>query len=308
MNSKAGIVKSTGSTLCIGVFDGVHRGHQALISRGRDIADQLGNDLVVVTFDPHPLAVVKPEIAPKMITTVSQRSKLLKDAGADQIHILNFTPEMSTLTGEQFVAQELSGRLNAAAVVVGENFTFGHRALGDTEILRELGDAYGFEVIVEPLMHDSESISSSRIRLLIETGSLAEARRLLGHPFHLAGNVEEGDKRGRDLGYPTANLRWPGSALIPAEGVYAGHVLVNSQPQPAAISVGNNPQFGGVEPRIEAFILDGTDWNLYGHEVEFEFIERMRSQMVFPTIDQYLEQMSIDVAGAHQILNGELLP
>jgi riboflavin kinase/FMN adenylyltransferase len=308
MNSQSVMNNSSRSTLCIGVFDGVHRGHQALLARGREIADRLGNDLVAVTFDPHPLAVVKPEIAPKLITSITQRSKLLKDAGADQVHILNFTSEMSTLTSEEFVAQELAGRLNAAAVVVGENFTFGHRALGNTEILRDLGGAYGFEVIIEPLMHDSESISSSRIRLLIEAGSLAEARRLLGHPFHLAGNIEEGDKRGRELGYPTANLRWPGSALIPGEGVYAGHVLIDSQPQPAAISVGSNPQFGGVEPRIEAFILDGADWNLYGHEVEFEFIERMRSQMVFPTIDQYLEQMSIDVTGAHQILNGGLLP
>jgi riboflavin kinase/FMN adenylyltransferase len=308
MNSHSGVINSSGSTLCIGVFDGVHRGHQALIGRGRDIADQLRNDLIVVTFDPHPLAVVKPEIAPKMITSISQRSTLLMDAGADQVHILNFTPEMSTLTSEQFVAQELSGQLNAAAVVIGENFTFGHRALGNTEILRQLGDAYGFAVTVEPLMHDSESISSTWIRRLIEAGSVSEAGRLLGHSFRLAGKIEEGDKRGRDLGYPTANLRWPESALIPGEGVYAGYVFVDSQPQPAAISVGSNPQFGGVEPRIEAFILDGTDWDLYGHDVEFEFIERMRSQMVFPTIDQYLEQMHLDVTGAHQILIGGLLP
>jgi riboflavin kinase / FMN adenylyltransferase len=298
----------SGSTLCIGVFDGVHRGHQALLNRGREMADQLGNKLVVVTFDPHPLSVVKPELAPKMITSIPQRIKLLRDAGADNVHVLNFTPEMSTLSSEQFTTQELVDRLNAVAVVVGENFTFGYRAKGNAQILSELGKDHGFIVSVVPLKKDSEPISSSRIRRLIESGEVSNAARLLGHPYLLAGIVVEGDARGRGLGFPTANLEWAHSLIIPGDGVYAGHVIVGENRHPAAISVGSNPQFGGVNRRIEAFILEGKDWNLYGQDLEFEFNELMRPQMVFPSIEGYLGQMTLDVDRAHQILSGGLLP
>ncbi len=296
------------TTVCIGVFDGVHRGHQALINKGRSVADQVGNQLVVVTFDPHPLAVVNPERAPRMITSVSQRIELLKAAGADDIHVLAFTNELSSLSSEQFVTQELVDRLRATSVVVGENFTFGYRAQGNVQTLAELGASYGFSVHVVPLEQDSESISSSRIRRFVEEGNLTDAVRLLGHPFRVAGQVVMGDRRGRDLGYPTANLRWPQSALIPAEGVYAGYVIVDGERHPAAISVGTNPQFAGVNQRVEAFIMEGKHWDLYGQPVEFEFTEFMRSQLVFTQIEDYLGQMKLDVAGAHRILSAGLLP
>ena len=295
MTAYPDLVLSGSPVVCIGMFDGVHRGHQALLATGREMATERKTDLVVLTFDPHPLYVLKPASAPPMITSLQQRTRLLKKFGADHIVVKPFTQEFSELSSEQFFTQVIIDELSAAAVIVGKNFTFGHRASGDVSTLRALGQESGVEVVGMDLAADREPISSSRIRRLILEGDIESATDLLGHDYALAGVVVSGDQRGRELGYPTANLNWPGESLVPADGVYAGFVHYQGQRLASAISVGSNPQFGGESRRIEAFILEGVHWELYGHDVEFEFTQYLRPQQVFDGLDLYLTQMGVDV-------------
>lgn len=304
MNAYSDSVKSSRPVACIGVFDGVHRGHQLLIREGRALADTSSRELVAITFDPHPLRIVNPDIAPEMIGTIQQRESLLTAYGVDHVHVIPFTSTLSEQTSEEFVQQTLLQELNVGSVVVGQNFTFGHRATGNVDTLRELGQKYGFTVTEVGLSGDTHPVSSSRIRSNLHAGEIAEAQALLGHPYSMAGEIVYGDQRGRQLGYPTANLKWDVSQhlLIPAEGVYAGYVHHGGVKDPAAISVGTNPQFNGIDRRIEAFILDGTNINLYGHVVEFEFAQFLRGQQVFANLDDYLAQMSIDVTVARKLV------
>lgn len=297
-------VKSMRPVACIGVFDGVHLGHQYVISQARSIADHGGNELIAITFDPHPLQVVNPDRAPEMIGTLEQRRALLIDAGVDRVHVINFSQEVSGQSSEEFVRQTLVTELNVAAVVVGANFTFGHGASGTVDTLRELGDALSFSVTEVGLSGGSSPVSSSRIRDHLRAGEIPEAQALLGHGYSMVGEVVFGDQRGRELGYPTANLKWAEhqNLLIPAEGVYAGFVQHAGGRDPAAISVGTNPQFQGVERRIEAYILDRTDFELYGQQVEFEFTKFLRAQQVFGDLDDYLTQMAIDVQTARELV------
>lgn len=301
MNPYSGPVKSESAAVCIGMFDGVHRGHQTLIAAGRAVANQHQEPLVVLTFDPHPLYVLNPRIAPPMITTLNQRSRLLKHFGADQVVTKKFTREFSELSSEKFFHDVLIGELRASAVIVGENFTFGHHASGTLDTLQSLGKPLGTRIHGVKLASDHSPISSSRIRALILNGDITSATDLLGHGFSIAGTVVEGDKRGRELGYPTANLQWPMDAVVPADGVYAGFVHHESQRHAAAISVGSNPQFKGASQRVEAFILEGDHWDLYGREVEFEFTDFLRPQQVFDELDAYLTQMKVDVAQAWEV-------
>ena len=289
---------------CIGVFDGVHIGHQHVITQGRQIAQSDSSELIAITFDPHPLRVVRPDQAPQMIGTLEQRKVLLTNSGVDRVHVLNFTPEVSEQSSEEFVEQTLVQELNVGAVVVGGNFTFGHRASGTVDTLRNLGDKYSFSVTKVDLSGGSSPVSSSRIRAHLRAGEIPQAQALLGHPFTLAGEVVYGDQRGRQLGYPTANLKWDSSQhlVIPAEGVYAGYVHHGGAKDPAAISVGTNPHFEGLEQRIEAYILDRTDCDLYGQRVEFEFTEFLRDQQVFGDLDDYLAQMVIDVKNTRELV------
>ncbi|MDO9484641.1 MAG: bifunctional riboflavin kinase/FAD synthetase [Actinomycetota bacterium] len=292
-----------GAVLCIGVFDGVHRGHQALLAEGRTLADDLGLPLVAVTFDPHPMAVVRPDAAPQNLASLAERRFLLFNAGADDVFVLKFTTEVSGWEPEEFIHRVLADTLKAKAVVVGENFRFGHRAAGSVETLREAGERYGFVVREVTMAADAEPFSSTRVRKAITEGDLAEARRVLGRNYELSGIVVHGDHRGRELGFPTANLLWLGNPAIPADGVYAGWLVTGNKRYPAAISVGTNPQFSGVERRVETYVLDRDDLDLYDREVTVVFVARLRGQMVFEGLESLVDQMHQDVVATREVLN-----
>lgn len=259
-----------------------------------------GIPLIALTFDPHPLMIVRPDAAPRMLATLRQREELLLEHGVDEVRTLTFTSELASLSPEEFATQMLVEGTYATTVVVGENFTFGHNALGSVETLIQLGDRYGFGVIPAPLFRNSSTISASRIRGLIASGEVVAASELLGRPFRLEGRIVEGDQRGRELGYPTANLSWDSQLIFPADGIYAGYLVDHDSVSqysryPAAISIGTNPQFDGAEQRIEAYVLDHSDLDLYTHQVEFEFVTFIRPQRKFSDLQQYLAQMPRDI-------------
>lgn len=290
--------------LCIGVFDGVHGGHRALMAEGRRQADEMGVPLVAVTFDPHPMSVVAAHLAPRSLSTLDHRAELLRDAGADSVDILPFDERMAAMSPEEFIAVELVGRLGAKAVVVGEDFRFGHRAAGSVATLCTEGERWGFSATGVGLVGDGERWSSTRIRSLLDEGDVAGAGRLLRRPYALDGVVVHGDHRGRELGYPTANLAWADDPVVPADGVYAGWLSVEGERLPAAISVGTNPQFDGRERRVEAYVLDREDLALYGLPIRVEFVERLRGQMTFDSLDGLLIQMAADVDRSRSLLLG----
>ena len=293
-----------GTVACIGVFDGVHKGHQALIGRARGEANRAGLPLVAVTFDPHPEAVIRPGHAPQSLATVEQRVELLGSAGADAVEVLTFDGAMAAETPEEFVQSVLVDRLMAKTVVVGENFLFGAHAAGNVSVLAELGRVHGFDVIAVPLVADNAPWSSSRIRALLADGEIDKANEMLGREYSVDGLVVHGDHRGRELGYPTANLQVVGDPVIPADGVYAGWLESDREQMPAAISVGTNPQFEGRERRIETYVIDRADLELYGCSVRVAFAGRIRGQEVFDTLDEFIAQMAGDVEQARLLLAG----
>ncbi len=290
------------SLVCIGIFDGVHLGHQALISAAKNYANESGLSLTICTFDPHPNAVVRPDQAPKLISDIAHRKKLLTQYGVDHVEVVTFTPQLANLTPMEFSQEFLKDRLGAQIVVVGENFTYGRNISGDVNTLRENGNVLGFSVRVFDLVQSDGTISSTRIRELLLQGEAGAAARLLGRNFILSGKVIQGDQRGRELGYPTANLEWDDQLLVPADGVYAGFLNVEGERHPAAISVGINPQFSGERQRVEAYVLNRSDLELYGASVDVEFVELIRSQEVFESLDGYLAQIAIDVASISELL------
>jgi riboflavin kinase/FMN adenylyltransferase len=291
--------------VCIGIFDGVHRGHQALIDTARNLADESGLGLTICTFDPHPYSVVRPNQVPKLISDITQRKQLLIDNGVDHVEVIAFTPEFASLSPIQFSQEYLKDRLNAAAVLVGRNFTYGRAVSGDVDTLTSDGNQLGFLVKIFDLVQANGTISSTRIRESILSGNVSAAADLLGRNFSLNGQVVQGDQRGRELGYPTANLEWDASLIVPADGVYAGYVNVSGERLPAAISVGTNPQFEGNSQRVEAYVLDRTDLDLYGKHIGVEFVELIRPQQVFDSLDEYLTQIALDVAAIAQLLSAE---
>lgn len=294
-----------GSVVAIGVFDGVHRGHRALLGRAREVADTLSLPLVVVTFDPHPMSVVRPGWEPRLLCTVDHRIELLLASGADHVLVVEFTPEFAALSPEEFVDRVLVGPLSARHVVVGDNFRFGRRAAGDAQSLAELGAARGFAVDDVPLVAQaSEPWSSTYVRGLIAGGDVKAAAAALGRPFRLEGPVVHGDHRGRELGYPTANLDVGHDAALPADGVYAAWLKVSGRVYPAALSVGTNPQFAGREVRVEAYAITDEDLDLYGQWAAVDLIDRIRGQAVFSSVAELTERMGRDVTEARHVLGG----
>lgn len=296
------------AVVCIGVFDGVHRGHRWLLARGRAAADRLGLPLSVLTFDPHPMRVVRPEAAPLALTSVAHRCRLLGAAGADEVRVLAFDRAASLLSPEQFVAEYLVGDLGARCVVVGENFRFGHRAAGDVAELAALGTDNGFTVAPVALHADpgGQIWSSSRIRSLILAGDLGLAGEGLDRPHRVEGCVEPGDRRGRALGFPTANVDVPHDACRPGDGVYAGWLVVDpydGAPQrlPAAISVGANRTFDAVDPRVEAYAIDRDDLDLYGRFVAVDFHSRLRPMRRYDQVSDLIAAMAADVDQARRL-------
>ena len=302
----ADIPESFGRTaVTIGKFDGVHAGHRAVIRRLKEAAEERELQSVVVTFDRHPLALLAPEKCPPALVGNDQKLDLLADTGIDAALLLSFDRELSQLSPEDFVTTILSGALKASLVLVGTDFRFGHRGAGDVAMLRELGTRHGFEVetIADVTPLDGRRVSSTWIRELLADGRVSEAARLLGHDPAVRGVVVHGAKRGRELGYPTANLSPDSDGLIPADGVYAGWLRVGSQRFPAAISVGNNPTFDGVpQKQVEAFVLD-QDIDLYDQVVEVQFVERIRGMVAFTGIEPLKVQMADDVERVRQILS-----
>ncbi|MBK1788580.1 bifunctional riboflavin kinase/FAD synthetase [Prauserella cavernicola] len=298
----------------IGVFDGVHRGHQALIRRTVEAARQRGVPSVVLTFDPHPSEVLRPGSHPAQLTTLRRKAELVEQLGVDVFAVLPFTPELSRLTADGFVHEILVDKLHAAAVIVGENFTFGHHAAGNVETLRTLGKRFGFvaqgaqlqgRTLPSDEQDDGEiTFSSTYVRSCIDAGDVSAAADALGHPHRLEGIVVRGDGRGHDLGYPTANLSAPRFAAIPADGVYACWFERSTHPGerlPAAVSVGTNPTFSGRERTVEAFVLD-VDEDFYGQHVALDFVARLRGQIKFDSSDGLVEQMAGDVTRTRELL------
>ncbi len=293
------------TVVVIGNFDGVHRGHRHVVGRAREVADERALPVVAVTFDPHPMAVLRPDHAPVTLTTIEQRAALLGDAGADAVLVLPFSREIAAWSPEEFVDRVLVGVLHAGAVVVGANFRFGNRASGDVTTLTTAGLERDFSVEGVALDGGPQVWSSTYVRTCLAAGDVAGAAEALGRPVTVRGTVVRGEQRGRELGYPTANVPVREDGGVPADGVYAGWLrrLDTGERLPAAISVGTNPTFAGQrERRVEAYVLDRTDLELYDVEVEVEFVERLRGMVRFDSVEELVAQMKDDVARARELL------
>lgn len=296
-------IPASGSAVTIGKFDGVHIGHVAIITELRSLAAERGLQSVVVTFDKHPSALFSPETAPQDITGFDHRLELLEASGVDATLVLPFTAELAALSPADFAAQVLQQALNAKLVFVGQDFRFGSHAAGDVAALRELGALLGFEVVlIDDVCHvDGQRASSSWIRDLLERGEVAQAAELLGRLPSVQGEVVHGAARGRELGFPTANLSQSSTGLAPADGVYAGWLTARGVRYPAAISVGTNPTFAGQLHRtVEAYVID-EDLDLYDEHVIVEFAVHLRPMLTFDGIDALIEQMKLDVDQAREL-------
>lgn len=295
----------------IGVFDGLHRGHQQIIARARHLAAERGLPTVLMTFTPHPAEVVRPGSHPPQLITNTRKGELAAELGVDVVVFLPFTLEFSKLSPEEFIHEAVVAELHADAVVVGENFRFGHKAAGDVAMLSDLGRRWGFDAEgVSLLTEAGRPISSTYIRSCVEAGDMTAAAHALGRPHRLDGVVVRGDQRGRKLGYPTANVRPVSYAAVPADGIYAGRVvridewgntLTDLPALPAAISVGSNPTFEGRHRSVEAFVLD-FEGDLYGQNLGVEFVNRLRGMVKFDSIDDLITQMADDVVRTRQLL------
>ena len=283
-------------SVAIGIFDGVHAGHQEIIAEAAK-----HGEVTVLTFDPHPTAIFAPERRPSALMSVADRVSYLKACGAIDVIVMPFTKEFAALTPEEFIDQILVDQLHASHVTVGANFTFGHKAAGTVETLKNSGKSFGVSA-VELEENRGSAISSSRIRALIVDGDIERANELLTRRFYLRGPVVHGEKRGRTIGYPTANIGLSELATIPADGVYAGWLTVGDVRWPAAISIGTNPTFPGVRGRqVEAYALDQVDLDLYDQEAKLEFGWRLRDTLKFDGLDPLLVQMKADCDRAREL-------
>lgn len=286
----------TPSVAAVGVFDGLHRGHQALIAQLREIASRDGLPSTVVTFDPLPALVLAPAAAPRVLATLDQRLEGLAALGVDQTRVLTFDAALARESARDFVARVLVGELGVRCVVVGEDFRFGHDREGSVELLREVGARRGFDVAPAPLAGDGERWSSTAVRRALEDGDLGRARDVLGRPFTLRGRVVHGDQRGRALGFPTANLALDPVQQLPAEGVYAGVARVGEGWFPAAISVGTRPHYyDDGELLVEAYLVDFAG-DLYATSLDVAFLSRLRGQSAFASEDDLRRQIDSDVS------------
>jgi riboflavin kinase/FMN adenylyltransferase len=301
------------TVVTIGMYDGVHRGHQALIGAAVERARALRRPCLLLTFDPHPAEVIRPGSHPAILTSLDRKAELVAELGVDAMCVLPFTQEFMRLSPESFTHTVLVEHLHAAQVVVGQNFTYGHKAAGTVETLAAEGRRFGFSVEGVPLRAiegdgDEVTISSTYIRACVAAGDMESAASALGRPHRVDGVVVRGDRRGRALGYPTANVESPPFTAIPADGVYAGHLVlrdprsgVSKERYPAAISVGTNPTFEGSRRTVEAFVLD-FDGDLYGEHVGVEFVSRLRAMAAFPDVASLVAAMDDDVVRTRRLL------
>ncbi|WP_066904094.1 bifunctional riboflavin kinase/FAD synthetase [Millisia brevis] len=304
--------------LTIGVFDGLHRGHRRLISRAVEEARARDLPCVLMTFDPHPIEVVRPGAHPAQLTSLERRAELVEDLGVDVFLVMPFTAEFMKLTPERYVHDILVQTLHVALVVVGENFSYGKKALGTVPMLERAGRRFGFAVDGVKLLSDDEvTFSSTYIRSCVDAGDVAAAEDALGRPHRLEGVVVHGEKRGRELGFPTANIEPSRYAAVPADGVYAALFTVLGSakldgtfepgtPYAAAVSVGTNPTFSGRTRTVEAFVIDGHA-DLYGRRVGVDFLERLRGMLAFDSVDDLIERMHADVDQTREIVRAHRL-
>ena len=307
------------TVVTIGMYDGVHRGHQSLIGAAVDRARSMGRPCLLLTFDPHPAEVVRPGSHPAILTALDRKAELVAELGVDAMCVLPFTPEFMRLPPETFTHTVLVEHLHAAQVVVGENFTYGFRAAGTVQTLVAEGRRFGFGVEGVPLAAvgagdrggdwagDDVTISSTYIRACVAAGDMTSAAGALGRPHRVDGVVVRGERRGRELGYPTANVETAPFTAIPADGVYAGYLVsraaggAGTERLPAAVSVGTNPTFQGTRRTVEAYVLDFAG-DLYGEHVGVEFVERLRGMESFPDVDALLAAMARDVRDTRGVL------
>jgi len=294
----------------LGNFDGVHRGHRAVLNALVDAGRRLGLPAVAITFEPHPIAVLRPEQAPELIAPGPIRDDLIADSGVDGLLVLDFTTEFAQQTPEDFVRAVFVRGLDAHGVVVGMDTRFGYRNSGDVSTLADLGEQFGFEVVALDDVGDGERFSSTVVRNHLRAGEVGEAARTLGRPHRVVGTVVHGNHRGKALGFPTANLSADSIGLVPLEGVYAGWLTrldladgERDRTMPAAISVGTNPTFTTHDRRtVEAYVLDRDDLDLYDERIMVEFTAHIRPTLKFESVDELLEAMGKDVARCHELL------
>jgi len=304
------------TVVTVGMYDGVHRGHQKLIGAAVARARAMRRPCLLLTFDPHPAEVVRPGSHPAILTALDRKAELMAGLGVDAMCVLPFTPEFMRLSPETFTHTVLVEHLHAAQVVIGQNFTYGFKASGSVETLVAEGRRFGFaveEVALANVGPDDAgekdvTISSTYIRACVAAGDMVPAARALGRPHRVDGVVVRGDRRGRDLGYPTANVECPPFTAVPADGVYAGHLVTRDpcdgasrERFPAAISVGTNPTFQGSRRTVEAYVLD-YEGDLYGEHVGVEFVQRLRPMAAFPDVGALLVAMAKDVADTRVLL------
>jgi len=293
---------ASGTAVTVGVFDGVHRGHQALIDRLH--AEAGSRQTAVVTFDQHPASVVAPGAGPGLLTPPEHRLQLLDDLGIDIVAHLEFNAETSRLLPESFVAEVLVGALNAQVIVAGTDFRFGMRGVGDVTLLRRLEAELDFAThLVDPLM-DGDAVSSTRIRERIASGDLETAARLLGRHFSIRGRVVEGEGRGRSIGVPTANIEHHSDQVLPLQGVYAVVARFNAVEQPGVANVGVRPTFGETRMIVEVHLID-FDGDLYDVDIDLEFRHRIRSERKFDGVEQLVAQIQSDIAEGAALLGVE---
>ena len=291
-----------GVVIALGTFDGVHLGHQMVIRRAVEEGHKRGLRVAVVTFDPHPQAVLRPGSELKLLTTLEVRKEILLACGVDEVHAMRFDENLLKKNPEEFVREVLVGKFKAAVVIVGENFRFGHKASGNIEDLRRHMRETGGEAYAVPIYAFlGESINSTKIRALIAGGEVREAARLLGRSYSLRGKVVVGDKRGRAIGFPTANVLPEACSLVPGRGVYVGHLWVEAERYGACTNVGVAPTFDQRDSRVEAHLLD-YQGDLYGRVVEVTFVERLRPEKRFFGADELKEQIERDIVEARKIL------
>ncbi len=288
--------------VALGNFDGVHLGHQAVVRRAVEKGRESGSLVVAATFDPHPRVVLRPVTEPRLLTTLELRREALLGCGADDVYVIRFDRELSKKSPEEFVRDVLLGELRAGTVVVGENFRFGHRATGDVEDLARIMRANGGGVCVVPIRagNGAEEINSTRIRELLAVGEVEAAARLLGRPYVVRGAVTVGDRRGRSIGFPTANVVPDPAVVVPARGVYAGFVRAGDETHPACTNIGVAPTFERGESRIEAHLL-GFEGDLYGRTIDVSFISRIRPEERFSGVEELKAQISRDVEDARRL-------
>ena len=297
-----------GTVVTIGVYDGVHLGHRGLIARVRAMAAELGAASAVITFDRHPASVVRPESAPKLLTDLDQRIELLAQTGVDYTVVIRFDEERSRESADDFVREVLVDCLDARAVVVGHDFHFGRNRGGNVPLLQNMGAELGFDVLGLALIADDaahEVVSSTRIRGLLAAGQVGEAATLLGHYHEVRGIVQHGDRRGRDLGFPTANVGVPAEILLPADGISAGwYQREDGAVHPAAISLGRRPTFydDADLSMLEAYLLDYDGPDFYDERARVQFVHRLRDEEKFDSIDALVAQMGRDVDAARAVL------